>query len=266
MIRGFLFLVLFFSMAQAEGAETFIRKNYHVQHGTGLVHKMNRSSVSMMDEIRPLVSLPASYDWRNMGGVTPVKDQGSTGDCWAFASTAGFESAVLIRDKKTVSLSEQYLNDCNPNGYNGSLGGDFPILDFMVNPGQALESDYPFAGQDQSCNTSAPVWGHLASWTYIGGAESAKPSADQIKSALLQYGPVVVDVAVDDSFQAYGGGVLNTCGSADINHMVLIVGYDDAGGYWIVKNSWGKGWGESGFLRIQYGCDQIGETAAYVVY
>ena len=201
-----------------------------------------------------------------MGGVTPVKDQGQTGDCWAFASTAGFESAVLIKSKQTVSLSEQYLNDCNSDGYNGTQGGDFPILDLMVNPGQALESDYPFAAQDQSCNTSAPMWGHLSSWKYIGGQESAQPSVDQIKSALLQYGPIVVDVAVDDSFQAYSGGVLNSCGGAQINHMVLIVGYNDDGGYWIVKNSWGASWGENGFIRIQYGCDQIGETAAYVVY
>jgi C1A family cysteine protease len=264
-MKRFVLLLAVLCLSACAQKETFIRRPSHLKHGLG--HRKEFSYRGMrMDFIHVAKNLPTSFDWRLKGGVTPVKDQGQTGDCWAFSSTAAFESAILIKTKWSLSLSEQYLNDCNPYGYDGETGGDFPIINLQKNPGQPLEAKYPFLGHDAVCKKNVPLVGHLSNWAFIGGYEGANPSPAQIKTALIQYGPVVVDVAVDNAFQEYGSGILNSCDGDEINHMVLIVGYNDAGGYWIVKNSWGTSWGEKGFIRMKYGCDKVGESAAYVQY
>ena len=85
----------------------------------------------------------------------------------------------------------------------------------------------------------------------------------------MDYGPVTITVAVDDPFQAYGGGVFNHCSCDDINHMVVLVGWDDnqgPSGVWFLRNSWGAGWGEGGYMRIPYGCAMVANRATYVEY
>ena len=95
---------------------------------------------------------------------------------------------------------------------------------------------------------------------------SSVPSTTAIKNAIYTYGPISVEVAVDSYFEAYSGGVFNANTASYINHAVVLVGWDDTNGCWIMKNSWGTGWGESGYMRIAYGCDLIGYAAAYAVW
>jgi hypothetical protein len=98
------------------------------------------------------------------------------------------------------------------------------------------------------------------------GNSSSVPSTTAIKNAIYTYGPISVEVAVDGYFQAYSGGVFNNNSASSLDHAVVLVGWDDTNGCWIMKNSWGTGWGESGYMRIAYGCDQIGYGAAYAVW
>lgn len=108
----------------------------------------------------------------------------------------------------------------------------------------------------------------MAGWEYIG-SPSSTPTVNQIKQAIINYGPVSVAVYVNASFSAYSGGVFTVSEDRQVNHGVVLVGWDDTqgrNGVWILRNSWGTGWGEAGYMRIEYGCSRVGYGACYVVY
>lgn len=228
----------------------------------GFRPSLTTSSSEKISEIPILKALPTAWDWRQLGGVTPVKDQGGCGSCWAFTTCAAMESAIKIKDKTTVDLSEQNLVSCNYYGW-GCDGGSF-AHEFHVNPGAVLESKFPYQGIDAPCKT-CPYSYKLDSYNYVSGPVST-PSVDSIKSAIYQYGPVCVAVAADSYFQAYTGGVFDHNSTVSVNHAVLLVGWDDSKGAWIMKNSWGTEWGEAGYMYIKYGVSQIGYGANYVLY
>lgn len=218
---------------------------------------------------------PPSFDWRTAGCVTPIKDQGNCGSCWAHATVASMESAILIGDRTITDLSEQFLVSCNLDGY--SCAGGLTCFEYFVDKvaadgriGAVDEADFPYVALDVPCG-GPYVRTYLAkSWGYVGNGPFDKNIPIQkIKDAVYQYGPVAVAVYAGPAFMAYAGGIFNTNEVSPTgfgNHAVVIVGWDDAGGYWIIKNSWGVGWGEQGFMRIAYGTSGIGEGAAYVVY
>jgi C1A family cysteine protease len=236
---------------------------YPLEKITGVESQIQKSvKPSVNEPVITLSSLPSSFDWRAEGGVTPVRNQGGCGSCWAFGTVAVVEGIIKIKDKKDVDLSEQYLVSCNNKGY--SCNGGWAIFDMIQSSGIALESDMPYTGTNGYCKSTDKPY-KIDRWGYIAG-QNGIPSVDQIKSAIYQYGPVFSAVAADRYFQAYTGGVFNTNTSSQVNHAVVIVGWDDSKGVWIIKNSWGTGWGESGYGYIGYNCNKIGYGAAYAVY
>jgi C1A family cysteine protease len=216
--------------------------------------------------ISPKVSrdLPAKFDWRDeAGGLTPVKNQGSCGSCWAFGTAATLEQAIKIRDNKVVNISEQQLVSCNREGW-GCGGGDFAHK-YHMTPGAVTGEDFPYVGRNVRCKQGLDPEHKIESWSYAG-AHGRSPSVTEIKTALMEYGPVATTVAVTRSFQAYRGGVYNNCNGQVINHLVDIVGWDDSQQAWILRNSWGPTWGEEGYMRIKYNCSRIGSTVSFVQY
>ena len=220
------------------------------------------------------LALPATFDWRDQGGCTPIRDQGGCGACWAFATLAPLESNILIHDGVSVDLSEQWLVSCNREGWNCS--GGFWAHDYLMSTtdacggaGAVTEAEFPYVASNAAC---ACPYDHpylISSWACISGSEFTTPSVAEIKQAIYQYGPVTCAVYVDDAFHNYTGGVFNACATGQSNHAVVLVGWDDnqgTSGVWILRNSWGTGWGESGYMRIEYECSNVGEGAAYVVY
>ncbi len=217
--------------------------------------------------------IPEAFDWRDHNGCTPIRNQAGCGSCWAFSTVGALECNILIQDGVVEDLSEQWLVSCNRHGWSCD-GGWFAhgyhlsYKDICDSTGAVLEADYPYVGWDAACECPDPHPYLLDSWAYIGGSGSV-PGAELIKQAILEYGPVSVAVHVNSAFQGYNGGVFNGCGSGEINHAVVLVGWDDSQGYqgvWIMRNSWGPGWGEDGYMRIMYGCSQIGYAANYVNY
>ncbi|MFO7663418.1 MAG: C1 family peptidase [Chloroflexota bacterium] len=220
---------------------------------------------------------PSSWDWRELGGVTPVKNQGSCGSCWAFGTVGAVESAIKIMDGLTVDLSEQWLVSCNTQGYD--CGGGWYVFDYFLAEGRldlcgetggVLEPYFPYVAYNASCNCPYPRSYWIDNWGYIGPSNQVAPTTD-IKTAIMQWGPVAVSVYVNDAWYAYGGGIFNACQNFSVNHSVVIVGWDDnyenSGiGVWIVKNSWGTGWGDHGYIYIPYGCSKIGYATTYVDY
>ncbi|HOX45113.1 MAG TPA: C1 family peptidase [Myxococcota bacterium] len=215
------------------------------------------------------LGLPASFSWCDQGACSPVRDQGSCGSCWAFATAAPMESAILIHNGLSKDLAEQYLVSCNASGWGcggGWWGHDYHT-DLMVSgeaaAGAVLEADFPYTATDQACNPPHPKTDKLQSWSYVGDASSV-PSTDQLKQAIFEHGPISVAVCVNGEFQSYAGGIFTGPSCTGVNHGVTLVGWDDAQGAWIMKNSWGASWGEQGYMRIGYGVSQIGYAAAYV--
>jgi cathepsin L len=207
-------------------------------------------------------STSASFDWRSLGKVTPVKDQGGCGSCWDFAAMAAYESAYLIRNNVTTDTSEQHVLDCSGAGTCG--GGWYgPVWDWMETHGVTTEASLPYTATDHVCPSGISGSYKDVTWGYVGSGSSV-PSVDQIKQALCDHGPLAVAMMATSLFQAYTGGVFNEPGVSGINHAVTIVGWDDSKQAWLVKNSWGTGWGMSGYFWIHYGSNNIGYAAAWV--
>ena len=216
--------------------------------------------------------IPSSWDWRKRDGVSPIKDQRNCGSCWAFATVGALECAIRIRDGITVDLSEQWLVSCNTNGW-GCDGGFFAHdyhewkNDACGQNGAVMEGYFPYVASDAPCaGCPYPHNYWIDSWAYVGSSTQVPPT-DDIKQAVMEFGPVSVACYVTDAWYGYGGGVFNACENGQSNHTVVIVGWDDdylGQSVWIVKNSWGTSWGEDGYMYIPYGCCRIGEAACYV--
>jgi C1A family cysteine protease len=207
-------------------------------------------------------TLPASLDWRNYSGydyVTPVRNQGSCGSCWAFATTAALESNdLIVNGIGALDLSEQVMVSCGRDGRldAGSCNGGYidRASDYIRDTGLPPESYYPYTATNGSCSSAETGWqnatSRISSWQWV---TTTSPAVDAIKNALNTYGPLVTTMDVYSDFFYYSGGIYQyTSGSYQGGHAILIVGYDDTGQYFIVKNSWGGSWGESGYFRIAY--------------
>merc|ERR550534_2917030 len=196
-----------------------------------------------------------SVDWVEEGAVTPVKNQGSCGSCWAFSTTGSLEGQNFIKNKVLTSFSEQELVECSKD--EGNLGCEGGLMDYgftyVESKGICKESDYPYKGVDGTCQTCTAA---LAS---ISGYEDVK-NEDDLETAVSNVGPVSVAVDANIKWQLYTGGVMSKefCNPKKLDHGVLAVGYDNNDMYWKVKNSWGESWGESGYIRLAKGSDTCG--------
>ncbi|MDD4005300.1 MAG: C1 family peptidase [Elusimicrobiaceae bacterium] len=197
--------------------------------------------------------LPESLDWRANNGdfVTGVRNQGQCGSCWAFAMTGALESYAL-RAKNTpnrdLDLSEQVMVSCSGAG---SCKGGRLNADYLTTTGLPPESYYPYTQTDGSCSNVKPGWEKETN--KIGSWGSVSKSVEELKAALNQFGPVPTAFMVYRDFMSYKSGVYSyTSGELMGGHGVLLVGYNDAEKYFIVKNSWGPNWGENGFFKIAY--------------
>jgi hypothetical protein len=218
-------------------------------------------------EAMPEVDVPDHFDWREVGpGITTVEDQGSCGSCWSFASTAVMQD-VFKQVGLPHELSEQWLVSCDKNFY-GCGGGD-QAYRLPTQLGVVSADQMPYTATNGTCKSGLTYGEKLVSWHYVagsGGAGSGVPPAIDIARAIYLYGPVSVAVAADNKFMSYRSGVFgpNTT-STSINHLVTLVGYDLPGKYWILKNSWGTSWGETGgFMRINFGVNKVGDEAAFI--
>ena len=240
----------------------------------------------------PLIShlgerrLPTAFDWRSYNGysyIGPVRDQGACGACYAFGACAAAEGAYNWAngqvDGDCADFSEAFVAFCLSDvysGFDGCEGSDYDYQELtgLVDYGVCNDDVYPYTDHQQQCQSSsweAPRT-RFQSWHRVGCNDTTA-----IKTAIMTYGVVAAAVDVGGAFEAYNGGIYqdsstacssSPCYYTPTNHIIALVGWNDndSDGYWILRNSWGSSWGESGYMRIKYTSARVGCEAAYVVY
>lgn len=232
------------------------------------------------DAVPPITSAPPSIDWRDHEGynwVTPVKNQGGCGSCWAFGTVAAVEAVVQIEENDPfldLDLSEEYLvSDCHGGVFGQNCCGGFHFLafSFIRNQGIPDESCMPYVDSyscscgggtcDSNCEfridsacSDATCSDRCSDWEErLTRIDSAGPVSDT-RESIASIGPVAASFGIGSSFGGYWDGDIYRCTNDNgSNHVIALVGYNDAGEYWIAKNSWGTGWGDGGFFKIGYG-------------
>ncbi len=191
------------------------------------------------------------WDWRDKGVVTDIQFQGQCGGCWAFAAVAALESNFLIHYNEKLDFSEQYFINCIKNGCNG--GNSMNVFNYLKTNSIPFESELPYAGKEQSCEGAKGSSYYTVASGYVGDYRSyVDPGLKKIKEAVCKYGPLVVSMRSTRAFHAYKGGIYDEVATGTTNHAILVVGWDDSKNSYIVKNSWGKDWGENGYVLMDY--------------
>ncbi|MFH2049530.1 MAG: C1 family peptidase [bacterium] len=230
------------------------------------------------------VVLPVRWDLRTEGVVTSVKNQGACGSCYAFMSTAAMESRVALDGGGTFDFSENNAKECNYLDPSCGGGNFEMVANVFSQTGTVLETCDPYVASDVSCETSCSYNKALLGWNIISANSIPDPSV--IQNYLYTEGPFYTSIFAGDGsasawqseFGSYNGSyVLRYTGTNTPNHAALIVGWDDTiphaggNGAWIVKNSWGTGWGgtcdygtEGGFYYIAYGSAGFGKYTSFV--
>jgi C1A family cysteine protease len=208
-------------------------------------------------------SFPTRFDWRDSSVVTPARNQGDCGSCWAFCALAALEAHVWLYGEVEMDLSEQQLVSCTSDGCGG--GWMTTAYNLFRTQGSVDEECMPYEASDDP-----PCIQHLCEkWAKISHYSAVGSSVEAIKNIIYNYGPMAVGMAAPDTFSYYTGGCFDYS-YFGINHGVLLVGWDDTlchgEGAWIGKNSWGRNWGMDGFFYIKWGVCQIGYNPDQIFY
>lgn len=191
---------------------------------------------------------PASVDWRDKNIVTPVKDQGQCGSCWAFAATEVLESAYALKKGELPILAPQELVDCEKTSLGCSGGYPDHALQYIIDHGLELEKDYPYRAANGQCKSKDTQY-------KLDQCFDVPPNDEKALQEAVALSPLVVLIEADQRvFQFYQSGIITakSCGQ-NIDHAVQLVGYGTENGqdYWLVRNSWGPSWGDHGYVKLE---------------
>jgi C1A family cysteine protease len=213
------------------------------------------------------VAAPPSFDWTTKGAVTPVKNQGQCGSCWAFSTIGNIEGVNFVTKGQLIGLSEQEEVDCSKTSYGCGGGWPFWAMSDILNGYNGVidtEAGYPYTAEDGTCAESTADQGtQIKSYKSYCTEDTAACAEDAMASLMVSTGPLSACLDAGP-MQFYSGGIDNPtdCDPSAIDHCITIVGYgvDSASGlsYWKIKNSWGTDWGENGYYYLVRGTGACG--------
>jgi C1A family cysteine protease len=245
-------------------------------------HPPSKSSAPRAEFRKPTIAvdaIPNSVDWRNKSAVTPVKNQGDCGSCWAFSIVEEIESAWFLAGNPLTVFSTQQVVSCD-KGDSGCDGGD--TLDYAPAyiekaGGLALEKTYPYtsgkSGKTEKCKAGfQKAGGNIKGHTWAtpscpeGGACKSQ-DLGTLKANLASHAPASICVNAH-GWQDYKSGVFSSkaCGKYNYNsmdHCVQLVGYTPTS--WLVRNSWGSDYGVDGYIHLEVGENTCG-VADYATF
>lgn len=249
----------FSGMSSEEFAE-----HMHFGLNRELIASGSRPSLRGVAGVADMVSLPTSVDWRTKGVVSPIQDQGQAGTCYSFGTSCAVESAMAIKTGVLTKLSEQQIVDCSTiknGGPNFGTGGGqiAPTLEWIGKTGGlCTEEAYPYVSGTTKTTGTCQKTCSKVSGSDVQSVVNVKPKSDA--DMMTAISKTVVSIAVEadqSSFQLYKSGVFTgKCGSS-LDHAVALTGYGTTNGldYYILRNSWGQSWGQSGYMLIGRGND-----------
>lgn len=228
------------------------RKNLHHKH------LLRRAAGTV--NFKNMTKLPQFVDWRKRGIITPVKSQNKCGACWAFSTVETLESMNALKTGTLTELSVQQVIDCATGLNHGCDGGDTcDALDWMYEKKVKIvtEKQYPLTDEQGDCKIIKAKKGVQLKFNYT--CEKLVGAEEEMVKLLAVHGPLVVSVD-SSTWQDYLGGIIQYHCEDDNDHAVQIVGYDLTGDipYYIVRNSWGTGFGIQGYLKIAIGKNLCG--------
>lgn len=243
-----------------------LSSNPVLAYSTGLIkhpdRKLGIPHVSLGSAF--MQELPSKFDLREYGVVSPIRNQGSCGSCWAFGTADSMESSVLLFGEDQVNISQQQLVNC----YHYGCGGGYFVFDEIMENGVPTSEAVPYRASNGRCNQDYDQEYKVATWVELGGSNRS-PTVAEIKAAIFYMGAVAVTAGAGGNWDRASSGLVSGCTNRGTNHIVTLIGWDDSkgqNGAWLLKNSWGTGWGEDGYGWFPYGCDRIGEEAAVSIY
>lgn len=262
-----------FSQHYSTGAIIPSKAEFDKQVARSKANRTNRlQAVSYLPGLNPNAS---KLDLRTLNGVTPVKNQGNCGSCWAFCAVSVIESNYKLTYGETIDASEQQALSCTNSGT--CLGGwTTNVFEYLrINKYKLTdESLYPYLDSStgtinstQPCRTNLTGKYEIEDWGYISEDYSIKPTIAQIKDALYKYGGVGTSIISGTSiFQSYreGSEPIDDTSNKSTDHCVTIIGWDDAKQSWLIKNSWGTSWGNQGYAWVKYTSSKIGAFSNWV--
>ena len=249
------------------------------RHPRGFVRQpVGNEVVSVLNiTAEDVAAAPSAIDWSQRGALTPIKDQGQCGSCWAFSTTEGVESAVFMAEGKLPApLSTEELVNCDRGQDGGCDGGDLPTAArYYKKHGVASAAEYP-DHSSKSGRTGKCTWDKKDPVVSVSGFSWALPQCnkkdcsgqdeEKLAAALAKYGPLSICVNSGDGqpgdWDKYKSGVWKKeckAKSSLTDHCVQLVGYDKGAAepYWKIRNSWGTDWGEGGFIRLAFGNENM---------
>ena len=222
-------------------------------------HLKNKRFLEQNSEEENEIFLPKNFDWRELGAVTPVKEQGLCGCCWAFSTTGNLEGQFFIKHKILYNFSEQQILNCDTLNIGCKGGIMHKAFKYLINsPGLSLSSEFPYKKKKEECLEVKNPIAKIIDYDFAGTLNE-----DKIAEMLYKRGPLSAAMNADKLY-FYKKGIMDfkqeECNNLAINHSVLIVGYGEEKNikYWIVKNTWGVNWGEKGYFRIKRGSGVCG--------
>lgn len=218
-------------------------------HGLGLINRPLVNAEYL--DLRQSIDLPTHFDWREKLGKQPsILDQGDCGSCWAFSRVMTLTWQYLIKGQAVFPAPQELVScDREQSGCDGGFWDNYEVA-----TGISDEKEFPYEASNLRCKSGLSHSHKITKWLYIGSNDRS-PTNEEMKQAMIQYGPIGVTIAVVGDFP-------NGCDSGETNHMVVLTGWDDDKQSWFMQNSWGSDWENSGYANIGYGCYSVGETAA----